>query len=521
VTGVGIYIRISKEGYRSNEEVAAQLRRYEESCRAEATRKGLDVDESAVVTETDVSGGKAVNDRALGRLIERVESGALVGIISPDVDRFARNMEHGLGAWRRVVEESDGRLVFVDEGIDSADGDAHNQKERLVYRLVNGEGFLHRVSGKFATVVKESVEAGIHSGSIPPRGYVWPGTRIELPNGKTRFKKSGPLEATDELPNVTAAFEAFDAEAEGAVWSKVIDILGCKGQGAASAVLRNRVYLGEARSGQTVTPGAHPRAVSDELFDRVQRKLKRRAEKRAERPTACTPSKHDNPLSGVLRCAACAGAMTPDFTDRQFRCKYQGNDKKEKHPHGKPSIGMDATIPAVLAAARGWHARYSPVFMLGREVDEAMRPVLEEALAQAEATVRSQEEVIGTALPADAPARAAVAAALAALDEHEAANGWLGMTPEGVEKRLAAGGDVNDFLRSTVRAFVAPVGRRGNKAVPVEERLTYQYLGGGESVDPAVEYPAVELPAPPDVLPVETAPADVLPADGGLLPVAA
>ena len=92
-----------------------------------------------------------------------------------------------------------------------------------------------------------------------------------------------------------------------------------------------------------------------------------------------------------------------------------------------------ASIGGVLKIARDWHAHYAPIFMLGRAADEAIRPALVSALADAEAEVARLEAESGAALPADSKQKLAVAHALDALDDHEAANGWLGMSPEAVE----------------------------------------------------------------------------------------
>src|SRR5438477_13186968 len=109
-SGFGISIRISKEGYRSKEEVEAQLDRYERDCRKWLADRGLAVDETAVQRESDVSGMLRAEDRQLGALVERVEEGALAGIVCPDVDRFGRNVEYGCAVWRRVVGQSGARL---------------------------------------------------------------------------------------------------------------------------------------------------------------------------------------------------------------------------------------------------------------------------------------------------------------------------------------------------------------------------------------------------------------------------
>jgi Resolvase, N terminal domain len=457
--------------------------------------------------EHQVSGGKSWRERELGQALEWIKAGRADGVCVDEVDRLTRErMSAAADIWDAF--EGAGAVLIDCKGTDSRDEDGEFSYglNALLARKQYKQYQRRSNAGRERAVM----ELGVHGGDTAPQGYDFT-ERPELnASGKP---KHGPLTLNAGAGTITPAFEALDNDEP---WSKIIRALGVKSQAAAASILRNRVYLGEARSGEFVKEGAHPPLVDADLFARVQRKLDKRAVARAQRPTDCTPHKHPNALAGVLRCAECGGRMSPQWDTRQYRCQYEGADKHEKHPNGQPSIVMDATVPVVLKIARDWHAHYAPIFMLGRAADEAIRPALVSALAEAEAEVARLEAEIGAALPADSKQKLAVGHALDALDDHEAANGWLGMSPEAVERRLASGGveETNSFLRETVRVLVAPVGR--GRKVPVAERLQVQYLGGGASVDPAVSYPALELPVPDpaNILPVETAPPDQFPEAG-------
>ncbi len=204
--GFGIYLRISQEGTRTPAEVEEQLGFYERACRSLAERKSVEVSE--VVAETDVSGGTSVADRALDGLIKKVEAGKLAGIIVPDSERFARDMIEGCVALKRI-RDAGGRFLS-DDGIDSAEP---SSTEFFQMRMLFAESYLRKVAARFAERVERSVmQDGVHAGSVAPFGYDWPKTVITLAEGRTRFRKDGPLQPTADAPNVKAVFEAYGAE---------------------------------------------------------------------------------------------------------------------------------------------------------------------------------------------------------------------------------------------------------------------------------------------------------------------
>jgi hypothetical protein len=89
-------------------------------------------------------------------------------------------------------------------------------------------------------------------------------------------------------------------------------------------LLSNRVYLGEARSGEFVTPDAHEALVSAGTFARAQ------AVTAAGRKGEYRTKKQPHPLSGLVRCASCGRVMKRDSTRRKgvlywfWRCTGQG-----------------------------------------------------------------------------------------------------------------------------------------------------------------------------------------------------
>ncbi len=322
----------------------------------------------------------------------------------------------------------------------------------------------------------------VHGGDVPPLGYEF---TVRGYDKRGRILR-GPLKKTADAKKVLAA---FDARAEGASWSEVVKILGANSLGAATQMLANRAYLGEARSGEFVKADAHPAIVDEALFNRANRKKTPRSVSYAGREGA--------PLGGgILRCGSCSRALTRDTNPRGdlvYRCKNAACDHKV-------TVQAHRIEPIVIEYAKGWHAAQHPDFSLTREVEDALLPALEDAHKDALAEVeqvkadheagRLSPSAFGLALTA---AEKAVTETLRELESAEAGTGWLGRTPEKVAAMLinAKPEVVRSFVGEMVRVFVRPVGR-GNK-VPVEQRIQFQCLTAGKtSEETAVRPPYSE-----------------------------
>jgi DNA invertase Pin-like site-specific DNA recombinase len=322
---------------------------------------------------------------------------------------------------------------------------------------------------------------GVHGGDRAPLGYEFTIRGSDRKGNPLR----GPLEPDADAARIRAAHEAFNADDPRVrAWSNIIRILGVKSQGNAASILANRVYLGEARSGEYVKPGAHPALVEETLFRRTQRRLAegRRSVAYGGRAGALLGG-------GILRCGTCGRALVRDGSKRgdHYRCKNLTCT-------GRASIRAQAIEPVVLFRAFAAHAVLNPLQVADR--DAARLVSVEQELAKAQAELSEVEAAhergelspvaYGKALTA---AERAVAAARAALADSEASHGWLGMGTEAVQRRLltddgtALATDAGfvedieaarDFVKTMVRVTVFPVGR--GRKLPVEERIEVEVL---------------------------------------------
>jgi DNA invertase Pin-like site-specific DNA recombinase len=284
VTSYDIYARISQEGDRSPAEVAEQLAIYEADCRRCAEREGLAVE--LVVTETDVSGAKPVDERELGELIRRVEDGLSAGIIVPDVERFGRDTLEGALAWRRI-ELAGGRLIGANDGLDSAKPSA---KLYFDMKTAFADDLRRRMRANFLARNQRAAKGGAYLACKPPVGYV-------------RDHESGRITPHPKLKRLIQ--QAFERRAAGetaksiAAWLRetggsievpnpkkprnrkpgepetVFPLAGITEEGVRH-LLASRAYLGEARvqsdrkGDPDVIQNAHPAVVTPETWERAQ-----------------------------------------------------------------------------------------------------------------------------------------------------------------------------------------------------------------------------------------------------------
>jgi hypothetical protein len=156
---------------------------------------------------------------------------------------------------------------------------------------------LERIKENWESAVRSAIERGVHVSGRTPTGY--------------RRDKSGRL-LRDE-PAASFVAEAFRRRALGASWAELARFLeendvypptGNKhwSKPGVSRLVRNRVYLGEARSGAIVNRNAHEPIVTQAEFDAAQvgRTL-------YKQPDGSVASKAL--LGGLVRCAGCGHTL--------------------------------------------------------------------------------------------------------------------------------------------------------------------------------------------------------------------
>lgn len=230
------YIRVSRIAGRKGESyISPKVQRD----KITGWAKLQDVELGEVVAEEDVSGAKPVDERELGRLLRRVESGESQGIIAYKLSRFGRGALETLQAVERI-KEAGGQLVTVEDGVDSV-----KPGGRLLLTVLAGlaEEELEQRRAGWATARRQALERGVHVGPTPI-GY--------------RRRPDGRLEEDERAAPFIAA--AFSRRGQGESWGAIArylaeqNVLPLARKGRKSvawsrpgviSLIRSRVYRGE------------------------------------------------------------------------------------------------------------------------------------------------------------------------------------------------------------------------------------------------------------------------------------
>lgn len=283
------YIRVSRVGKRkgpsfiSPDEQRAVIEGWAERNKAKIAEWHTDLDQS---------GGK-MDRPGFNKALARIDNGKTGGIVVAKLDRFARS---NVGALKTIerIEDAGGVLVSVQEGIEP--GTQTQIVRDVLLSLANFE--LDRYRNGWAAARASMVERGIHHGNQAPFGY-------DRSEGEDKLL----------VPNRHADLveRAFKMRATDSSWKEIADFLNehakpNKGEQwtprTVQHLVRNRVYLGIAYSGDFENTEAHPALVSRKLFDAAQRRTVTR------KPRSSNPE--DFPLVGIVRCAGCGHRMKPD-----------------------------------------------------------------------------------------------------------------------------------------------------------------------------------------------------------------
>jgi hypothetical protein len=423
-----------------------------------------------VDSEKGISGTKKWREREVGRAVEDYKAGKIDGIIVAFEDRISRESMGDTAAMWDAFREAG--IVFI--ACDGVDSRVEGSNLTFAIKAAIARDKIEVTAKRSNLGRKRAVEElGIHGGDTAPFGYQW----TDRPDGAKNLSgniKHGPL---DIAPETALAAQAFEARAAGASRKELVRITGLS-EGAVMDMLRNRIYLGIAYSGQYEKHGAHPALISEELFARVQRTFQRKQ-----------PSKvvgRDNSLlSRVLACATCGRTLVLDRSLSSYRCKNLACPKQV-------TITDVRVEGYVFDRALNWHAVLNPMYEV--ETNEALPEVmkaLSEALSERDEIETAEDLSTLRRAQALSEVDVKIAGLEQLLAEAEASNGWLGMNTDAVQRRLLADGPVpvvdgcfsprcsdvragNEFIREMVRVTVHPVGR--GRKVPVAERVEVHCL---------------------------------------------
>jgi len=300
------YIRVSRVAGRSGD---AFISPGEQKERVKAWAKSQGHSITRWHEDLDQPGSKA--DRpGLNAAMQRIEEGKSGGLVVARLDRFGRSVQDSANLLARI-RAADGVLCTVAEGIDTS---GYMGKFLADLFAALGELELARIRENWNTARKSAVARGIHVSGKVPTGYRRNENRVLEPDPKT----------------APAIHELFKRRAAEQSWTQLARFLEEKGVvtpwgnehwtvASVGTVIRNRVYLGEARAGAIVNPDAHKPIVSAAEWNAAN-KARGVHPGRSGRGTGL--------LSGVLRCAGCSYAMKPTMGKTrhgkpflEYRCK--------------------------------------------------------------------------------------------------------------------------------------------------------------------------------------------------------
>jgi DNA invertase Pin-like site-specific DNA recombinase len=261
-------------------------------------------------SDLDVSGG-VMTRPTFDRFLELVENGSADGIIVAKLDRFARSNIGALAAIEKI-ESAGGTLISVSEQIDSSTPSGRFLRTIL---FAAAEWERERIGEQWFTARSSAVGRGIHVSRHVPPGY------MRTPRAKSGDDGPDRVLVPDAKQAETVR-EAFRMAARGESNTNIATYLTERGLNGANwqsfrvpRLLANRVYIGEARSGQSfVNPNAHEPLVDEETFLLAQR----------QRPDGLRRATSGiSLLSGIVRCAGCSFAMKPQSASKTSKAVYR------------------------------------------------------------------------------------------------------------------------------------------------------------------------------------------------------
>ena len=183
-------------------------------------------------------------------------------------------------AWDRV-EAVGGRIIVVQEGIDTSTPTGRLQRT-IMLGIAEHEREQH--AERFENLREWATAAGIWQRRQTPLGY----------SRDTTTRKLVPDRNADRVRR------AFADRVAGRPVSAIARDLEMTPSGV-RALLRNRVYLGELRSGSHLNTTAHPPLLTEDAWQDAQAARVTRPARVAEHPAL---------LAGIARCAGCGHALS-------------------------------------------------------------------------------------------------------------------------------------------------------------------------------------------------------------------
>ena len=339
----GLYLRLSQEDERQGESISIDnqrtiLRKYAEEHGFEIHGEYID----------DGISGTTFQRPEVQRLLDDAKTGVINTIIVKDLSRFGRNYIE-VGQYIDYVFPAFGiRFIAIQDNVDTANRD-NGAMDMMPIMNVFNEWHAANTSKKIRAVKRSNALAGKFSGSRAPYGYIKgtdekrtfqideeaapivkrifemyasgisPYKIAEILNnegipsaGRLTFLRTGEKIRNNEHP--------YWAETRIRPILKNIEYLGHLAQQKyASVSYKNHKIIQKDQSDWVIVYNTHKPIISQELWDKVQERLKSRAHGRKMR-TGMT-----HPLSGFLYCADCGSKLKMGYVWHKYKNYYTYN----------------------------------------------------------------------------------------------------------------------------------------------------------------------------------------------------
>lgn len=285
------YIRVSDTRGRSGDSfISPDVQR--DRIAGWAKLRGVEIVE--FFTDLDVSGG-VLSRPGLDEAMRLIESGHANGIVVAKLDRFSRAGVADALKLIESIEELGGQVASVEEGVDPTT--PFGEFARVIF-LALARMQRQQITENWKVAQARAVARGIHIASVAPTGY--------------EKGEDGRLVVSEYAPVIA---EVFRRKAAGASWRELSDLMIERGvvspygltgwtTRAVQGITANRVYLGEARSGEFSNPDAHEPIIDRATWEAAQ------ARKSDSIPKGRDPE--GTLLAGLIRCGGCRYVMKPD-----------------------------------------------------------------------------------------------------------------------------------------------------------------------------------------------------------------
>jgi site-specific DNA recombinase len=312
------YIRVSRVGGRSGDSYITK-KEQRKQIEAYAATHGMKV---VRWHEDEDQSGSTTDRHGLQKALARCRAGETGGIIAARLDRLARSVIGAADLIKRSTEEG-WRVIAVDLGLDPKTANG-----RLVMQILVAvaEWELARRTEDWATAQKYAVARGVHIASRVPTGYL------------RRAKEAGGTGRLELDPKAAPVIhELFTRRTGGAGWTELAQFLdesGISGPYGNRAwtpsvvrnIITNRVYLGEARSGQHVNSKAHEPIVTPLEWEAAQPN---------GHSLSIARSGEGALLAGLVRCAGCRYIVKPDTMRDRDRSQLRVYTCRGRHAAGR------------------------------------------------------------------------------------------------------------------------------------------------------------------------------------------